>query len=365
MVACLLHRNRIRNFLISAIMLMASANVFAEENIDQFRFLSMIIRDQLPSVQEAKDFYNKQKNLDEFVNSWIASSEHKQRVRRYFDDMFGTEQGFFVSSEHHDLTKSNHYIEVRSNNRYIDFQDGSDNDANLHSIEVADSSEISVTGSVQFQDPDAFATLIQSKMNAVASSGVTISVTYSSGTDKLTFAASGTATFELLWSTGPNAGESLGTSIGFAAADDTGAITYIADNTYDEAWSDNIPSDLLATRQLDVYYLPSFAKSTCFGGGSTTPVLADVWWSDIQQNVCPTAISTSGFNTVFYGVEAADAQIHFTDDDGTFDASLSVQGYETGVEVAAAIELAMEATPSNRDYTVTFDAAQKKIYNRR
>lgn len=60
----------------------------------QFRFLSFVIRDRPPSVEEAQAFRSGTKSVEALVAEWLESPEHRQRVKRYFGDMFG------VSSEH-------------------------------------------------------------------------------------------------------------------------------------------------------------------------------------------------------------------------------------------------------------------------
>lgn len=71
---------------------------------------------------------------------------------------------------------------------------------------------------------------ITTQMNAVATDN-TYLVTYSGATNKFTIArATGVATIDLNWSTGPSAAFSIGKDIGFdTSADDTGLTTYVGD----------------------------------------------------------------------------------------------------------------------------------------
>lgn len=80
-----------------------------------------------------------------------------------------------------------------------------------------------------YKDPHELAAALQVAMNATTSE--TISVAYSNSTGKFTISTSTSAVLSLLWNTGANAGQSIGTKLGFSvAADDTGATSYLADN---------------------------------------------------------------------------------------------------------------------------------------
>lgn len=104
-------------------------------------------------------------------------------------------------------------IEITSSTEVIDFSDGSTRTASV-AVKV-------------YKTPHELASALQTAMNSV-SSGIT--VTYSNTTGKFTIAkASGT--LSLLWNTGANAASSIGTKLGFSvAADDTGVLSYTADN---------------------------------------------------------------------------------------------------------------------------------------
>ena len=47
----------------------------ADPDVESFRFMSFVIRDAAPSVQEAKDFYHGQKSLPQFIDQWMAGAE--------------------------------------------------------------------------------------------------------------------------------------------------------------------------------------------------------------------------------------------------------------------------------------------------
>jgi hypothetical protein len=71
-----------------------------------FRYLSVVIRDQLPTVAEAREFQaatDKDAKLDQLVELWMDSEEHKNRVKRHFNDMFGVSPYVFLSDANLDL----------------------------------------------------------------------------------------------------------------------------------------------------------------------------------------------------------------------------------------------------------------------
>ena len=60
-----------------------------------------------PTIEESKDFYYGNKSIEEFVKTWMQGSEHKNRIKRYFHDMFGMFPYPFISISEFDLIKSN------------------------------------------------------------------------------------------------------------------------------------------------------------------------------------------------------------------------------------------------------------------
>lgn len=107
-------------------------------------------------------------------------------------------------------------IEILATNNYLDFLD----DATTRAVTVA---------AKLYKDPNDLASAIQTAMNALGSANV-FTVTYSSSTGKFTIASDG-ATFELHWNTGAHAANSMGAALGFSlVADDTGALSYVADS---------------------------------------------------------------------------------------------------------------------------------------
>jgi hypothetical protein len=106
-------------------------------------------------------------------------------------------------------------IEITSSTEVMDFNIGG--------------SELSASVAVKiYRTPHELASALQTAMVAAGGTGVT--VVYSNVTGKFTIAkASGT--LSLLWNTGTNAASSIGTKLGYSvAANDTGGLSYLADN---------------------------------------------------------------------------------------------------------------------------------------
>ena len=98
-------------------------------------------------------------------------------------------------------------------------------------LDVTDSSgtfAVSVPEKI-YKTPVELADALQTALNDAASP-IVYTVTYSNVTGKFTIAST-SATLSLLWSTGANAANSIGTKLGFlVAANDTGALSYTSDN---------------------------------------------------------------------------------------------------------------------------------------
>jgi hypothetical protein len=65
------------------------APVAAAASRAQLRFLSFAIRDQAPSIDEAKAFRGGEVTVEALVDQWLASPAHSSRIQRYFRDLFG------------------------------------------------------------------------------------------------------------------------------------------------------------------------------------------------------------------------------------------------------------------------------------
>lgn len=106
-------------------------------------------------------------------------------------------------------------ITITSSNKYLDLTD----DTGTIAVSVA-------TGI--YKTPVELADALAVALDAASTE--TYTVTYSSVTGKFTI-ASGSTLLSLLWNTGTNAANSIGTTLGFSvAANDTGAVTYTSDN---------------------------------------------------------------------------------------------------------------------------------------
>lgn len=109
-------------------------------------------------------------------------------------------------------------VRIGATNKYIDFEDTA-------GVEVASIPE------KLYKTPHEVAAAIQAAMNSVSDDEFTVVFNdRGANAGKFTFTSDGT-TFELLWNTGANAANSIGTTLGFlVAADDAGVLTYTSDN---------------------------------------------------------------------------------------------------------------------------------------
>lgn len=65
----------------------------------QLRFLSQTLRDQPPSVEEAQALARQEKTFVDLRDQWLNGAPHLQRVARYFSDMLGAANDFFVTDD--------------------------------------------------------------------------------------------------------------------------------------------------------------------------------------------------------------------------------------------------------------------------
>jgi hypothetical protein len=131
-------------------------------------------------------------------------------------------------------------IEILAGNSYIDWED----DDGVHAAQVP----LDI-----YRSPIELAKTLQNVMNEQTAE--TITVSYSNQTGKFTIAASG-ALFELLWDSGTNTANTIGSTIGFIiTADDDSALSYISDNelSYVAAYTpsyDNVDKIIVKDSQL-------------------------------------------------------------------------------------------------------------------
>jgi len=81
-------------------MFMASlAGAEPRAELRTLRYLSQIIRDHPPSPPEAKAVYSGEKTVEQLRDEWLSTPEHKARVARFFADMLGAPNFFFVNED--------------------------------------------------------------------------------------------------------------------------------------------------------------------------------------------------------------------------------------------------------------------------
>lgn len=110
-------------------------------------------------------------------------------------------------------------ILITSSTRFIDWTD--DQGTAAASVEAK-----------WYHNPKELARALETAINDQTTE--TITVTYSDSTGKFTIATATSSVLSLLWNTGTNTANTIGTKLGFSvAADDTGATSYAADNAQD------------------------------------------------------------------------------------------------------------------------------------
>jgi hypothetical protein len=120
-------------------------------------------------------------------------------------------------------------ITITANSKYLDLID----DTGTIAVSVAEKI---------YKTPIELADALQISLNDASTE--TYTVTYSNVTGKFTI-ASGSTILSLLWSTGANAANSIGSKLGFlVASNDTGSVSYVSDNaqTYAAALSPSYDS---------------------------------------------------------------------------------------------------------------------------
>lgn len=135
-------------------------------------------------------------------------------------------------------------MEITASTNKLDFSDGS--------------TRLATIPPKFYRDPVELAQAVQDSMNSAGSSD-TFTVSYNhtgANAGKFTIATSG-ATLSLLWNTGANTAQTIGTKLGFlVAADDTGATTYTSDNalTLTAPYTPSYDAvDPLVAKNLEVY----------------------------------------------------------------------------------------------------------------
>lgn len=154
-------------------------------------------------------------------------------------------------------------INITSSNKYLDVNEDAGGET---SVSIAEK---------LYRDPVEVCDALATALNDALSN--TYTVTYSSSTGKVTIAQSGGSSLSILWNSGTNTANSIGTTIGFAvAADDTSATTYTSDNAID--WSaDYTPSydssDPLAAKN-NMVLIGDASDNTCFAASTVDFTMA-------------------------------------------------------------------------------------------
>jgi hypothetical protein len=195
-------------------------------------------------------------------------------------------------------------IRITATNKYIDITD----DASTLAVVLTEK---------VYKTPIDLAREIAAKCTAASAAAAennVISCAYSNTTGKFTLSSAG-ATFSLLWNTGTNAANSVGTTLGFAvAADDTGALTYTSDNaiSFDTALtpaydgSDNL---IVKNNQL---FIGGFADNIC-----------------VQASTVSFSISTPKTNVPSICAESGITESVVLSREVTFSATVKLDKYES------------------------------------
>lgn len=69
------------------------------EDLRTLRFLSQALRDLPPTREEAEAVYRGEKSIDQLREEWLASPAHQERVARFFFDLLGAPNYFFVNDD--------------------------------------------------------------------------------------------------------------------------------------------------------------------------------------------------------------------------------------------------------------------------
>lgn len=85
--------------LLCFVLISAKTATSAPEDTRKLKILSLSIRDEGPSIEEAKAVANNERTVQSYVDEWLESSKHIDRVRRYFADLFMVPNDFFVNED--------------------------------------------------------------------------------------------------------------------------------------------------------------------------------------------------------------------------------------------------------------------------
>jgi hypothetical protein len=129
---------------------------------------------------------------------------------------------------------------ITDSNKYIDFKESSGGAEATATLTTGDYTSTTL------------ATEIKTRIEAVSPNARTYTISYSSTTGK--WSITGETYLDILFSSGTNASNSVGASIGYASSDYTGAVTYTSANTAIHT-HEAIEIDLKSTEEIDTVAL--------------------------------------------------------------------------------------------------------------
>lgn len=171
-------------------------------------------------------------------------------------------------------------LTVSATNKYIDFTDDG-------------GTKVAILTEKSYRSGDDMAREIQTKMDA-ASATSTVTCTYSSITGKFTITATGTVAFTLPWATGANTANTAALLLGFAVANDTGALTYTSDSalTYSPTVTPSPDTSSPSVVRYDELLIGSFSRNTTRKGSNVSLTVATPK-SDVSDFSAETGVSGS------------------------------------------------------------------------
>lgn len=85
------------------------------KELKKARFLSFTVRDQPLGVEEAKALYQGSTSIDAMLGEWLESSQHEDRIKRFFRDVIGIRSDLFLIPDSHllklDEDNGHYYLE--------------------------------------------------------------------------------------------------------------------------------------------------------------------------------------------------------------------------------------------------------------
>ena len=68
---------------------LAASPVLSADSLDRLTFAAFAIKDQPPTIAEAKAVIAGEQSVDALVQSWLSAPEHIERIRRHYRDLYG------------------------------------------------------------------------------------------------------------------------------------------------------------------------------------------------------------------------------------------------------------------------------------